>query len=63
MQLDLFAVSQGETIKNPLCIYSTHCGARATLGPEVDHGGCVNRSITCCQCGRVVGKQSTRKDL
>ena len=31
-----------------------HCQTRAILGPEIDHGGCVNRSVLCAKCGGVL---------
>ncbi len=43
--------------------HSLACGSITVLGPEIDHGGCINQTITCVACGRIIGENSTRKDL
>lgn len=43
------------------CIYDPPCaGVTGTLGPERPSAGCVNQSVTCGTCGRVVLDLSTR---
>jgi hypothetical protein len=46
-------------IKNPLCIYERHCGAKAELGPRIAWEGGYNETVTCERCQRV-GERSTR---
>jgi len=58
-----------DTVPSPLCsriYYDDHrarlrCsrGGRAEFGPEVQHAGCVNRTIRCVTCG-ATGEQSRR---
>ena len=52
-----------DTVPSPLCLYD-HCKrkGRAVLGEPIDHGGCVNRTIRCLECG-ATGEESRRKDL
>jgi hypothetical protein len=47
------------TIASPLCIYGADCPkhGRAVLGPKRVFKDCINRSITCQNCG-ATGEES-----
>src|SRR5690606_17852094 len=49
-QGELFAPEGEYLTRNPMCLYETHCGRGAVLGPWEDRGGCVNRTITPIGC-------------
>ena len=59
-QLSIFAGTTAERIKNPICIYMTHCGAMSVLGPRMEWDGGYNETIYCEKCQRVVGERRTR---
>jgi hypothetical protein len=55
---DLF-VYRPETVASPICCYEKPCPyqGRAVYGPDVQHEGCVNRTVTCLKCNRT-GEES-----
>ena len=51
------------TVRSPLCAFSTHCGARATLGPwKRVSKDCANRQVTCLKCQRT-GTESRNLEI
>ena len=60
-QIGLFDGEVLEVVRSPICAYQKHCGATATLGPPVDHGGCINRDVVCQRCG-ATGVESTNTE-